>query len=578
MKWTTVIYIVLFACLLWGVEHSRRDLWEPDEARYAYVAREMMQDGHWAVPHRHGQYYAHKPPLYFWMIRGVVKLTGQEINGVTARIPSLLATIVSLLVTGLFAVRLFGKKALWPSCLILSTSFLFWHEGGMGRMDSVLLALELSALYLLIRGDEKRSSVSTVLGYAMMGLGVLAKGPVGLLVPLVAYLVIRKVKDGKLFAAHMSWGIPLALLFPLCWLGAAWAEGAPIDYFKELIFKQNFGRVAGTASFGKPNSVCFYLLAVFMLIKADQKNIGLLRIGAYVCMGVGVVTKDPAELLVPFFVYVVIRMMQDRRAFAKHFRWGVPLLALFPLCWLVAVWAGGGSTEYLQEHILGAASAASFGKPRPVYFYLLHVPAEFMPWTLFLPAAAASLWKCGKKRELKILVGWALAVIIFFSLSSGKRNLYVLLAYPAMAIMVGGACSYIGGLSERWKKLTVASGVALMVMLGLAESSIGLTSIALPFSHILFVPSALTLLVGALVCLVVYQRKGFGPLLVYMFAGAFVLHYMLVANVVFPALNAHKTPVEVIEAVQPYSEAGEKMIVYGSTSEIMPLYCNMILQ
>lgn len=463
MKWSTVIYLVLFALMLWGVEHKRRDLWEPDEARYAYVAREMMQDGHWAVPHRHGDYYAHKPPLYFWMIRGVVKLTGQPVNGVTARIPSLLGTIVSLIVTGLFAVRLFGSKALWPSCLILSTSFLFWHEGGMGRMDSVLLALELSALYLLIRGDEKRSSASTMLGYSMMGLGVLAKGPVGLLVPLIAYVVIRKIKDDKLFASHMSWGVPLALLFPLCWLGAAWAEGASIDYFKELIFKQNIGRVAGTAS---------------------------------------------------------------------------------------------------------------FGKPRPFYFYLLHVPAEFMPWTVFLPASIIALKKAGRKVDLQLLIGWALSVIIFFSLSSGKRNLYVLLAYPAMSIMVGGAWSYMSELSERWKKNTVVAAAVVMILLGLAESTIGLWY-QLPISGGLLIPSAVALLAGALVALVVYSRKGVGRLLVYVFAGAFVLHHMLVANLVYPALNPHKTPVEVIAVTKPYSERGEKMIIYGSTSEIMPLYCNM---
>ena len=60
--------LLLLAALLWGGEYLRRDCWEPDEARVAYVSREMAQDGHWLVLHRHGEYYAHKPPLLYWQI------------------------------------------------------------------------------------------------------------------------------------------------------------------------------------------------------------------------------------------------------------------------------------------------------------------------------------------------------------------------------------------------------------------------------------------------------------------------------------------------------------------------------
>ncbi len=463
MKWTTFICLVLFSLLLWGSEHARRNLWEPDEARYAYVAREMMQDGHWAIPHRHGEYYAHKPPLYFWLVRAASMLAGGSVNGVTARLPSLLATIASLSLTALFALRLFGRRALWPSVLVLATSFLFWHEGGMGRMDSVLLALELGALYLLIKGDDKESVPLRLCGYVCMGLGVLAKGPVGLLVPLIAYLVIRRMQGKRILAAHIGWGVPIALLFPLLWLAAAWVEGAPQDYFKELIFKQNFGRVAGTAN---------------------------------------------------------------------------------------------------------------FGKPRPVYFYLLHVPAEFMPWTVFLPASIYALKKAGKKLELKVLVGWALAVVVFFTLSSGKRNLYVLLAYPAMALMIAGACEHLASVPRRLKIGTVAAAVCIMTLCGVAEAAVAF-EMELPFRPAVLFPSAAVLLGGAGVTLGVYAKRGFGRILVYVCAGVFLAHYVTVAHIVFPALNAHKTPVELVEAVRPYADAGETMVIYGSTSEIVPLYCNM---
>jgi len=59
------IGVILLAAVLWGSEYFSRTLWEPDEARYVYVAREMRADSHWLVPHRSGEYYAHKPPLMF---------------------------------------------------------------------------------------------------------------------------------------------------------------------------------------------------------------------------------------------------------------------------------------------------------------------------------------------------------------------------------------------------------------------------------------------------------------------------------------------------------------------------------
>ncbi len=45
-----------------------RTIWIPLEARYALVAREMLEAGHWILPHLGGEVYADKPPLLFWSI------------------------------------------------------------------------------------------------------------------------------------------------------------------------------------------------------------------------------------------------------------------------------------------------------------------------------------------------------------------------------------------------------------------------------------------------------------------------------------------------------------------------------
>jgi 4-amino-4-deoxy-L-arabinose transferase-like glycosyltransferase len=42
-------------------------LWEPDEARYAEIAREMLQSGNLLVPHLNYVAYVEKPPLLYWL-------------------------------------------------------------------------------------------------------------------------------------------------------------------------------------------------------------------------------------------------------------------------------------------------------------------------------------------------------------------------------------------------------------------------------------------------------------------------------------------------------------------------------
>lgn len=65
---------------------AARDLWNPDEPRYAEVAREMLERGDWLVPHLNGQVYSEKPPLQLWAIAAFGLLRG-EVDVVAARLP-----------------------------------------------------------------------------------------------------------------------------------------------------------------------------------------------------------------------------------------------------------------------------------------------------------------------------------------------------------------------------------------------------------------------------------------------------------------------------------------------------------
>ncbi len=91
--WALAAAAVLFFWWLGG-----HDLWAPDEPYFAEGAREMVVDGHWAVPHVNGVVTTDKPPLFFWLI-ALFSLPFGEVNSWTARLPSALAALGTVALT-----------------------------------------------------------------------------------------------------------------------------------------------------------------------------------------------------------------------------------------------------------------------------------------------------------------------------------------------------------------------------------------------------------------------------------------------------------------------------------------------
>ena len=87
-----VLASLLFVLLYWGPQYARRGHWEPDEARFVYVAREMAAAQSYIVPRRNGEIYAHKPPLMMWFIQAGEALFGEPFG---SRLPTLVGAFLS---------------------------------------------------------------------------------------------------------------------------------------------------------------------------------------------------------------------------------------------------------------------------------------------------------------------------------------------------------------------------------------------------------------------------------------------------------------------------------------------------
>lgn len=234
--------IVALACL--------RELWAPDEPRYAQVAREAASSGSWLVLRLCGELYPDKPPLVYWMSAACAALFGW--HEWALRIPSVCATVGSAWLCSRIARRWFGIfEATWAPLLYLATAMVI-EIGGRLQLDPVLSFFCLAALERMtaVEGSGAQLRRRTWLAGAFLGMAALAKGPVAWLHAAIALLAWSVLPASQRFAPRRStsaWiGFAIAAIGPVL----AWAVLAGLrepDLLRPLLVGQHVGRIAGDA-------------------------------------------------------------------------------------------------------------------------------------------------------------------------------------------------------------------------------------------------------------------------------------------------------------------------------------------
>ncbi len=258
------LILVLFFVVAFPIGHPR-DLWEPDEPRFAQVAREMIETGDFVMPHRNGNPYPDKPPFYFWTIA----LSGFVAGSVTpsaALIPTAVAGVMTILLTFLLALRLTGDRRLaLMSAVILATTVKIYWQASHAQIDMVLTCLTTFSLYLMILWEQEDKNVWLILAWAVMGIAVLTKGPVGLIIPLGSMLVYRKWADrGKWRRLFPYAGLTAFVLVVGSWLVLLIYQGVSngeTAYLQNILFKQNVVRFANSWHHHQP---VYYFMKVIL--------------------------------------------------------------------------------------------------------------------------------------------------------------------------------------------------------------------------------------------------------------------------------------------------------------------------
>lgn len=181
------------------------------EARYAEIARKMVEIGDWVTPwYDYGIPFWAKPPLSIWMTSLGIGAFGT--NEFAARLPHFLGAIL-LLAVMVDWLRRRNRDETVIALVLLAGAALFYVAAGAVMTDMALALCALLAMrgfWLGLYGDERDRRRERWLFFVALGLGLLAKGPIML------------VLAGLPIAAWTLWRGGIVVV----WRGLPWLRGA----------------------------------------------------------------------------------------------------------------------------------------------------------------------------------------------------------------------------------------------------------------------------------------------------------------------------------------------------------------
>ncbi len=191
-------------------------LWDIDEGNNCEAAKEMAESGNFIIPYFNYQVREDKPALLYWLQIAAYRAYG--VNEFAGRLPSALAALAAVLATYELGRRLFGGRAGLYAGVVLVSAAMFSGAAHFANPDALLNAFTVLTFLIFWHAYERGARWFAACGVTT-GLAMLAKGPVGLVLPVaVVSLFLLWQRDlRRLFDWRLIFGVLTFVLVAAPW-------------------------------------------------------------------------------------------------------------------------------------------------------------------------------------------------------------------------------------------------------------------------------------------------------------------------------------------------------------------------
>jgi 4-amino-4-deoxy-L-arabinose transferase-like glycosyltransferase len=203
-----VTTLILLCLVVFFFRLGARPLWDIDEGMHAATSKDMILTGDWITPTLNGENFYDKPVLHNWFIAIAFLLFG--FTEFAARLPSAVLGLCCVMATYMLGRRMFDPLVGFLGGVILATAIEFIILSRVVIHDISLAFFVTLALLFFYLGfkDDRRRKTCIILFYVASGFAVLAKGPIGILMPamIIGLFLLSQRELRFLRKMEVGWG------------------------------------------------------------------------------------------------------------------------------------------------------------------------------------------------------------------------------------------------------------------------------------------------------------------------------------------------------------------------------------
>ena len=172
------VFLMLLTLGLVLLNLGKNHLLPWDEAIYANIARNMTESGEYIVQNwKPGVIWYEKPPLFMWMMGGAMNLFG--VSEFSARLPSAVMGIASVLLVYFIGKRMFNKTTGFIAAIVLLTTFNYLYYARASMLDVTATFFITAGIFSYWLAKSRHKVQWWLLAGVLTGLAVMVKGVVG---------------------------------------------------------------------------------------------------------------------------------------------------------------------------------------------------------------------------------------------------------------------------------------------------------------------------------------------------------------------------------------------------------------